>query len=313
MPRKRRKKENPYTKEWKENLCSNINDEIMKNIDNINLFVCANIALECLDGIDRYYEDHSNDPPYDCSGELKEAGQIEVSELKNITFSEFCRMYDGSTVPSFYSGCGFFHQEYSDDVDEWITDAAFIIQGDIIQQELGALQPELLADEDAMQNALDDVQEEIDGDTLAWEAYDLINYLSVKNEDWTLDAIRDKGLFYAMRIEKNRENYARKERDRIESLEARAASIDLKSGFPLVSFFDPQRAPYITKDDKVALEWLKTNYSSEEIELLIIGGKIRVSNSLDFQYHSVRNNSKTIIPKEEPLRLNFSMFYNNIC
>ncbi|MCD8110981.1 MAG: hypothetical protein LUE14_12980 [Clostridiales bacterium] len=174
----------------------------MKNIDNINQFVCANIALECLDGIDRYYEDHSNDPDYDCSGELKEAGQIEVSGLKNITFSEFCHMYDGSTVPSFCSGCGFFHQEYSDDVDEWITDAAFTIQADIIHQELGELRPELLADADAMQNALDDVQEEIDGDTLAWEVYNLIDCLSVEKEDWRLDVTRDKGLFYAKRIEK---------------------------------------------------------------------------------------------------------------
>lgn len=58
-----------------------------------------------------YVEDHSYDPPYDHSGELVKEGQISTE----ITVKEFLEdEYNGDTRASYCSGCGFFHDTYSE-------------------------------------------------------------------------------------------------------------------------------------------------------------------------------------------------------
>ncbi|SFS43831.1 hypothetical protein SAMN02910357_00748 [Succinivibrio dextrinosolvens] len=63
-----------------------------------------------------YEEDHTYDPPYDCSGELVEAGKISA----DITVNEFLEEeYNGDKHASYCSGCGFFHDTYSDSLQSF--------------------------------------------------------------------------------------------------------------------------------------------------------------------------------------------------
>ncbi|MCC8126695.1 MAG: hypothetical protein LIO92_04780 [Clostridiales bacterium] len=123
---------------------------------------------------DEYTVDHSMDPPYDCSGEFRETGVIGKPEFKNVRFSDFVEMYNGETTASFCSGCGFFHEAYSEDVDRWILDAAFAIQDEVIKKSLFGIWPELENDADALEEAVFDIRDKIDGDTLAFEAYSIL-------------------------------------------------------------------------------------------------------------------------------------------
>lgn len=80
-----------------------------------------------------YEEDHTYDPPYDCSGQLVKAGQISPE----ITVKEFLEEeYDGNTHASYCSGCGFFHDTYSEDLQSFTLEYGISLMHDKIRENI---------------------------------------------------------------------------------------------------------------------------------------------------------------------------------
>lgn len=80
-----------------------------------------------------YALDHSGDLPWDSSGELYEAGKIDLES--GITVKEYLSFYTGSRIPARESGCGFKYDTWEEFLKEIISESMTYIFIDILRKE----------------------------------------------------------------------------------------------------------------------------------------------------------------------------------
>lgn len=80
---------------------------------------------------DKYEVDYSNDPYWDRSGEVL-LSENKYDKFDYATLEVFFQEYNGSSSPSYESGCGMYHDYYSKDLDEWVMEFVYDIFTEVL-------------------------------------------------------------------------------------------------------------------------------------------------------------------------------------
>jgi len=277
-----------------------VNKKIVSNVSNLNQYMERIIAFDIIAGDRILYEvDHSWDPSWDCSGHLEKSGTFEISD--DILFKDYLGFYTGNSRPSFCSGCGIFHENNEEWLQEELMNCLLAIQDDVIREEVQRTDIHSLYEwfsdnddyswrpfpgfhefgtnfEKYIQEIVDIIREDIDDETLTLEYLALFEELPIQEENPSLKTIAKR---HKKEISKiiNNENFVEKHMNRF--------VIALKEKLPETeSFFGGKK---LTKENKAFLKSFYQTFTEEEIALITYFEPYHFSNSLLDPASVIRN------------------------
>lgn len=108
-----KQKESYFLEILKEHFESELRKTEDKFIHEVSVWVVKQLLLG-----EKYDVDYSDDPPWDHSGKVFSTGKPYNVEDYD-TLEEFFEEYNGHSSPTFTSGCGMYHDRYSENLEEW--------------------------------------------------------------------------------------------------------------------------------------------------------------------------------------------------
>lgn len=266
----------------------------------INKIIEYTLCLKAMNDYDIYDITHEFDAPWDYSGELVKTGK-ELTVTSIYTLEEVSRMYTGDKTASYMSGCGFFYDTFSQDVEANIESFLYIYVEHYIDECFRhGLFPNYLTEDFVYEdegridsNLVTDTKTELYCSVFETE-YDEEDPRIPKNLPTEIGNERicdvyKKYEFIFRRYQKDVEKYYKEkelhERSFIKQAEERKASLVVPAKFkhPLTKK---------TEEDRKLFKELKKTFSKEDLSILFGLGVLNGSNSVKDEFISLFNGNR---------------------
>lgn len=251
-------------------------DRITKNYNNLLDIIAEKFAYSIL-YCSKFTVNHDDDPPYDCSGILKNTRLgLDIEDYKSL--GDFLEEYTGDSYPSFVSGCGIRQQQYNEIFSEIVYSFVYETINDMVRDFIDDNNEDFFN----LINVYGDIDfnndniEILDISDIIYEEFDMIDAYIDFNIMCDLEKL-DTKLLYKRGVDKAK---YRKNQERIEAEKNRIRieeerSIADKSYSKIEKLYKIRFNKDLTKVDRTDLEnyrkfmkLIKANLSRKEINLI---------------------------------------------
>ena len=247
-------------------LINTVNREIEENIYEIYKVLCMEAMKDILNG------SYSPEDTDEFSTYL--LGRSYEDTYNNYRYEDY---YDGDEEDFDWDDIydDIMANEINQEIEDKVMNCIFEMQDKVIR---AFIKNEIIDVDSAedIEELVDDIRDEIDGETMAWEAYSVAEKI---NETYG-----------ERRILEIKEVFLNKVKIQVDSVSKHNKQIDeladkiKKEYIELGNAIPYEGINYITKKDKKPLNQLREQYSHKEIIALREAGKLRFSNTLDYEY-----------------------------